>query len=223
MHRYNTPNPGRRNRRNTNQSKPKGLQGHGERDRSPEGGRPYKLGFVEPEAKAQSNFACPECAIMKTSSEGFQQCYNAQLVVDGKNLMSVATAVDQGVTDQGQLIHMLDAAAARVGRMPEEVLADAGYCNEADLAALEAWNIRGRLALGREDRKNAAVDRNRRPVTHRMAEHPATQEGRTPYAAERRWLSEVPNGAIKEVLGFRRFSLRDLNGCREGDRRSASH
>ena len=28
--------------------------------------------------------------------------------------------------------------------------------------------------------------------------------------AQRKWLSEAPNGWIKEVLGFRRFSLRGL-------------
>lgn len=178
-----------------------------DQDRNPKGGRPYKRAFGEPEAKAQSNFTDPESAIMKTSSEGFQQCYNAQLVVDGKNQMIVATAVDRGATDQGQLLPMLDAAAATVGRMPEEVLADAGYCNEADLAELEARNIRGHVALGREGRKHAAVDRDRRPATHRMGEHLATVEGRAAYA-ERKWLSEAPNGWIKEALGFRRFSLR---------------
>ena len=144
---------------------------------------------------------------MKTSSEGFQQCYNAQVVVDGKNQMIVATAVDRSATDQGQLLPMLDAAAATAGRMPGEELADVGYCNEADLVELEARNIRGHVALGREGRKHANVDRDRRPATHRMGEHLATEEGRAAYA-ERKWLSEAPNGWIKEALGFRRFSLR---------------
>ena len=57
---------------------------------------------------------------------------------------------------------MVDAAAATGGRMPAEVLADAGYCNEADLAALEARGIRGHVARGREGRKHAAIDRDRR-------------------------------------------------------------
>ena len=178
-----------------------------DQDRHPKGGRPYKRAFGVPEAKAQSNFTDPESAIMKTSSEGFQQCYNAQVVVDGKNQMIVAAAVDRSATDQGQLLPMLDAAATTSGRMPGEVLANAGYCNEADLVELEARNIRGHVALGREGRKHASVDRDRRPATHRMGEHLATEEGRAAYA-ERKWLSEAPNGWIKEALGFRRFSLR---------------
>ena len=145
---------------------------------------------------------------MKTSSEGFQQCYNAQVVVNGKNQMIVATAVDRNATDQGQLLPMLDAAAATAGRMPGEVLADAGYCNETDLVELETRNVRGHVALGREGRKHASVDRDRRPATHRMGEHPATEESRAAYA-ERKYLFEAPNGWIKEALGFRRFSLRD--------------
>ena len=99
---------------------------------------------------------------MKTSSEGFQQCTNAQVTVDGKNQMIAATVVGRGATDKGQLLPMVDAAAATGGRMPAEVLADAGYCNEADLAALEARGIRGHVALGREGRKHAAIDRDRR-------------------------------------------------------------
>ena len=128
-------------------SRPETGSGAGSRDRIaiPGGGHSYKRAFGEPKAKAQSNFTDPESGIMKTSSEGFQQCYNSQVVVDGKNQMSVATVVGRGATDQGQLLPMLNAAAATGGRMPAEVLADAGYCNEANLAALEARGIRGHV------------------------------------------------------------------------------
>ena len=50
--------------------------------RNPKGGRPYKRAYGEPEPKAQSNFTDPESRIMNTSTEGFQQCYNAQTAVD---------------------------------------------------------------------------------------------------------------------------------------------
>ena len=42
-------------------------------DRHPRGGQPCKRAYA-PEAKAQSNFTDPQSQIMKTSSEGFQQC-----------------------------------------------------------------------------------------------------------------------------------------------------
>ena len=54
-----------------------------------------------------------------------------------------------------------------------------------------------------------AVDPARLPATHRMGEKLARAAGKARYA-QRKWLSEAPNGWIKEVLGFRRFSLRGL-------------
>ena len=55
------------------------------RKRNPKGGPPYKRDYGVPEDKAQDNFTDPESRIMKTSQEGFQQCYNAQLAVEGRS------------------------------------------------------------------------------------------------------------------------------------------
>ena len=38
--------------------------------------------------------------------------------------------------------------------------------------------------------------------------------GRSGPYAKRKWLSEAPNGWIKEILGFRRFSFRGLEKVR---------
>ena len=51
----------------------------------PRRGRPYKRAYGAPKDQAQSNFTDPQSAIMKTSNDGFQQCYNAQLAVEGEN------------------------------------------------------------------------------------------------------------------------------------------
>ena len=93
------------------------------------------------------------------------------------------------------------------GERPETVLADAGYCNEDDL---EARGVDAYVALGREGRRAVAVGAARHPAKARMAEKLVIAPGRAHYA-RRKWLSEAPNGWIKEVLGFRRFSLRGLN------------
>ena len=89
---------------------------------------------------------------------------------------------------------------------PEVVFAHAGYCNEADLVALEERGIDGHVALCRVGKAQAAVDPDTRPATHRMDDKLATAEGRA-QSAERKWLSEAPNGWVKDVLGFRRFSF----------------
>ena len=46
-----------------------------------------------------------------------------------------------------------------------------------------------------------------------MAEKLAGEEGRAQYA-RRKWLSEAPNGWIKQSMGFRQFSVRGLRKVR---------
>ena len=180
-----------------------------DQDRHPKGGRPYKRGYGEPDEKAQTNFTDPESGIMKTSSEGFQQCYNAQVAVEGEHQLVVATEVTANASDQGGLPALLNEVAETVCAQPETVLADAGYSNERDLADLETRGIDGYVSLGREGKKARPRDPEKNPATSRMAEKLSTPAGRAAYA-ERKWLSEAPNGWIKHVLGFRRFSLRGL-------------
>ena len=182
-------------------------------DRNRKGGRPYKRACGEPDPGAQSNFTDPESQIMNTSTEGFQQCYNAQTVVDETHQLIVATDVDANASDQGQLLPLLDGVSETFDVEPEVVLADAGYCNEADLVALEQCGIDAHVALGREGKARVAVDPETRPATHRMGEKLASKTGRAQYA-RRKWLSEAPNGWIKEVLGFRRFSVRGAHQVR---------
>ena len=123
---------------------------------------------------------------MKTSADGFQQCYNAQLAVEGENQLIVAVAVSSNASDQGRLTPLVEAVESTHGRCPETVLADAGYCNEAELDKLETLGVDACVALGREGRRAVEVDAEK---------HPA----------------KAPIGWIKEALGFRRFSVRGLN------------
>ena len=182
-------------------------------DRNPKGGQPYKRPYGEPEAKAQDNFTDPESRIMKTSSEGFQQCFNAQVAVDGGSQVIVATEVGHEASDRGRLGAMLDRVEADAGGSPDEVLADAGYCSEEELAALEERGIVAHVAVGREGRKVAEIDGERRPATRRMAERMASPEGKESYA-RRKWMAEAPHGWIKEAMGFRRFGVRGLEKVR---------
>ena len=130
---------------------------------------------------------------MKTSSEGFQQCYNAQVAVDGEHQLVVATDLTAKASDQGGLPALLDDVAETFGEQPETVLADAGYSNERDLADLETRRVEGYVAPGREGKTAATRDLKNHPATGRMVEKLATPAGRAAYA-ERKWLSEAPNG-----------------------------
>ncbi len=78
---------------------------------------------------------------MKTATEGFQQHYAAQMAVDEAYQMIDATDIEAQASDQGQMLPLLDEVSERFGVDPEVVLADTGYCNEADLVALEQLGL----------------------------------------------------------------------------------
>ena len=177
--------------------------------RHPKGGQPYKRAYGEPAEKAQSNFTDPESRIMKTSTEGFQQCYNAQMAVDGDHQIIVATEVSAEASDQGQMMGLLEAVEESFEERPKQVLADAGYCNEGDLQALEARGVDAYVALGREGKQAVTVNPGKSPARSRMRKKLGSLAGQAAYA-RRKWISEAPHGWIKERLGFRRFSLRGL-------------
>ena len=146
---------------------------------------------------------------MKTSNEGFQQCYNAQAAVDAEHQLVVATDLTANASDQGELPVLLDTVKETFDAQPATVLADAGYCNERDLTDLEKRGVDGYVAPGREGKQAATRNLEEHPATGRMIEKLAMPAGRAVYA-QRKWLSEAPYGWIKHVLGFRRFSLRGL-------------
>src|SRR5207244_9859512 len=83
------------------------------------------------------------------SKDGFVQAYNAQAAVDGEAQIIVAHDVTQSAVDSGQLVPMTDAIETNLGRKPEQLSADAGYCSEANLEALENRSIDGYVATGR--------------------------------------------------------------------------
>ncbi len=102
-------------------------------DRNPKGGAPVKARACgEPDEKARSNFTDPESGIMKTRSEGFQQCYNVQVAVDGEHQLVVATEVTANASDQGGVPMLLEVVKETFNAQPKAVLADAGRRRQAD-------------------------------------------------------------------------------------------
>ena len=104
---------------------------------------------------------------------------------------------------------MLRAVKDNVGAYPAQTLADAGYRSEAVFEEL-AEHTELVVALGREGKKLAAIDPASLPRTAAMAARMDTEQTRAAYR-RRKWLAEPPNGWIKNVLGFRQFSLRGLH------------
>jgi len=187
-------------------------------------GPPAAPPSTTPEPKAQKNFTDPESRIMK-SKDGFVQAYNAQAAVDAEAQIIVAQDVTQSAVDCAQLVPMTDAIETNLGRKPEQLSADAGYCSEANLEALEGRSIDSYVATGRA--RNAVID----TVKSNPAASPAPEPACTPTRVEamrakirtgghtspyrlRKQLPEPVFGQIKQARGFRQFLLRGLANVR---------
>lgn len=183
-----------------------------DKDGKPKGGKPYQRDFGVPPDKAQDSFTDPESRIMKRAGGGFDYSYNAQTAVDETAHIIVAAEVVNTSSDVQQLPMVLAAVRAHTGAQAAQVLADAGYRSEAVMAALAQSQPDTELviALGREGREQAKPrDAQRYPHTVAMAAKFQSDKGKADYR-KRKWLAEPPNGWIKNVLGFRQFSMRGL-------------
>lgn len=163
---------------------------------------------AQPKPKDQENFTDPESRIMMTGTKAFDQCYNAQAAVDAENQIVVAATITQSATDSGQLLPVLNVAYENTGAVPERVLADAGYKNEAAFVELAAMKIDAYIAVGREG-KDQKAPKKEQPLTASMRAKLKTKEGREHYRC-RKHIVEPVFGWVKRVLGFRAFSLRGL-------------
>jgi transposase len=170
-------------------------------------GRPAAPPSEVPDPKAQKNFTDPESRIMKTK-DGFIQGYNAQAAVDAEAQVIVAHGLDACSNDQHQLTPMVDAVEANLGRKPDEVSADAGYCSDANLEAMESRNIDAYIAAGRAKHPTDG-DRGSQRVAA-MREKIRAGGHDTPYRL-RKQLPEPVFGQIKQARGFRQFLLRGLD------------
>lgn len=176
-----------------------------------------------PEPKDQINFTDPESRIMKASNKGWDQCGNAQAVANDHQIILAADVTDEA-NDKRQALPMMDQArgnldAAGVGQAIGAALMDSGYYSETNTAGLEERGIDPYVATERlkHHEKLASAPRGRIPkdlsAKQRMARKLRTKKGRERYA-RRKGMIEPIFGQIKQVLGFRQFSLRGLASMR---------
>lgn len=158
---------------------------------------------------AQRNFTDPESRIMpyqKTMIQG----YNAQLLVDSKRQVIVATVLTNCPNDRKMLPHMLTQLPIR----PKVLTADAGYDVAPYEEVLRKSKIDAYIAVAQEKHGySAPVVRGRPPkdltFKQKMARKLRTKNGRTIYA-RRKCIVEPAIGQIKHAMGFRTFSVRGL-------------
>jgi transposase len=179
-------------------------------------GRPKRAADGGPPDQAQRNFTDPDSRILVTR-DGFVQGYNGQIAVDGHCQVITAHRLTTNGADYGALAALVDDTTRRCGRRPRAVSADAGFCNEDNLAALETRGIAGYLMPGRA-RHHQASDTGRRRIAPdslmaRMDKR-LRRAGRRSRYRLRKQIVEPVFGQIKAARGFRRFLLRGFDHVR---------
>ncbi len=159
-----------------------------------------------PHDKDQYNFTDPESSIMK-SKGSFEQCYNAQVAVDGANQVIVVCAVTNQAGDTAQLMPMVEAVEEATGELPKELSADAGYSSEDNLAHLAEKPVSAYIAPGRENNNNGKPEQG--TYRHQMWKKLRQGAWRTRYRL-RKSIVEPVFGQIKHCREFRQFLLRGV-------------
>ncbi len=189
-----------------------------EENRKPRGRKPKPPQQPGPRDQDQYNFTDPDSRVMKNSTDkGFDQHYNVQVAVEQDSFLIVAHSLSNHPTDRHEALPTLDAIAPEVGT-PEAAALDTGYFSATNITAMEQRGIEPYIATGR--------DTHHKSWRSRFAESPApppedaspmvkmayklkTEIGQEIYKLRKSTVEPVI-GIIKEIMGFRQFSLRGL-------------
>ena len=187
------------------------------------GGKPPKPPQAGPRAQDQINLTDDDSRIMKVAGGGFEQCYNAQAVVDTESMLVMAPHVTQAGNDKEQVEPMV----ARIQALPEglnqpqRLLADTGFFSEKNVELCQQGDIEPLIAAGRDAHHPHWLDRFEEPApltgpashVEQMRHALKTKAGRAAYALRKQTVEPV-FGIIKSVMGFRQFLLRGLDNVR---------
>ena len=189
----------------------------GRKPRGPEP-KPPKPGARD---KDQYNFTDPDSRIMKNSTNGgFDQHYNVQVAVDQDSLFIVGNTLSNHPVDTYEAIPTIDAIPPKIGQ-PKAAALDNSYFAPKNIQEFEARAIDPFIATGREPHHKSWRERfaqtpepppdDASPIV-KMAYKLQTEIGKAIYGLRKSTVEPVI-GIIKEVLGFRQFSLRGLGAA----------
>lgn len=182
------------------------------------GGKKPKPPDENPPDKMQSNFTDPESRIMKSGNgDYFKQAYNAQAAVDTDTYLIVGQLLTDAPNDKKQLNPVLESIPGEI-ITPANVLADTGYFSEAAVVQAELkHNCLVLCAIEKTGHHKTIADLEKKhailpldteaTVKEKMKHRLKTKEGKALYNLRKQTVEPV-FGIIKEVLGFRRFSMR---------------
>ena len=183
------------------------------------GGKPPQPPASGPRADDQINLTDEASRIMKVAGGGFEQCYNAQAVVDTESMLILAPHVTQASNDKEQVEPMVEKVRANPEGLdrPTTWLADTGYYSEKNVSVCVAAGIEPLIAVKRDEHHPGWRERFTEPApladeataVETMKHKLKTRAGRAAYGLRKQTVEPV-FGIIKSVMGFRQFLLRGL-------------
>jgi IS5 family transposase len=134
--------------------------------------------------------------------------------VDGDHQVIVAIGVSNQPSDAVHLLPMLERIQANTGRLPDALIADAGYCSAVSLEACEEKGLPAYISTSRQQHGHRPrPSRGRAPrdldARDRMDRKLRSKAGQAIYAL-RKTIVEPVLGQIKGARGLDRFRLRGL-------------
>jgi transposase len=184
------------------------------------GGKPPKPPEAGPRADDQINLTDEESRIMKVAGGGFEQCYNAQALVDTESMLILVSHVSQDTNDKQQVAPMVEKMQANPEGLnqPDILLADTGYFSEKNVESCVGAKITPLIAVKRDQHHPQWRARFTEPgalaedasSVDAMKHALKTKDGRAAYALRKQTVEPV-FGIIKSVMGFRQFLLRGLD------------
>jgi transposase len=187
------------------------------------GGKPPAPPTAGPRADEQINLTDEDSRIMKVAGGGFEQCYNAQAVVDTQSMLVLAPHVTDAVNDKEQVEPMVTKVQANPEGLnrPGTWLADTGFYSEKNVAVCLAAGIEPLIAVKRDEHHPHWRERFIEPAPLTAGASPVetmkhrlkTRAGRAAYALRKQTVEPV-FGIIKSAMGFRQFLLRGLDNVR---------
>jgi len=172
-----------------------------------------------PRGDDQINLTDADSRIMKVAGGGFDQCYNAQAVVDTDSMLVIATHVTQAANDKEQVEPMLAKIQALPAGLnqPDTMLGDTGFFSKRNVELCQATGIEPLIAVGRDKHHAHWRERFEEPEplmgplqpVEQMKQALKTKAGRAKYGLRKQTVEPV-FGIIKSVMGFRQFLLRGL-------------
>ena len=177
----------------------------------------------EPDPKAQYNFTDPQSGIMKAGNGAhFEQAYNAQAAVD-QAMLIVGERVSVAANDKQELAPTVAAISPVVMGEIKSILSDSGFYSEAAVQAVEQKSegmpsgVTVYAAVEKLSHHKTVADLlpspeptapgPAAPAKEVMAHRLKTEVGQALYKFRKQTVEPV-FGIIKEVMGFRRFTLR---------------